>query len=46
LEKKDNRAAWHWWLMPLILATWEADVRRIVIADQLRKIVHKTPSSK
>jgi hypothetical protein len=32
--------------MPVILATWEAEVRRIVISGQPRQIVHKNPSPK
>jgi hypothetical protein len=27
-KKKKNRC---WWLMPLILATWEAEIRRIKV---------------
>jgi hypothetical protein len=36
----------HWWLTPIILAIWEAEIRKTVIRDQPRKIVHKTPSPK
>jgi hypothetical protein len=32
----------HWWLTPVILATQEAEIRRIVV--QLGQIVHKTLS--
>jgi hypothetical protein len=32
--------------MPIILVTWEADIRRIVVCGQLEQIVHKTPISK
>jgi hypothetical protein len=32
--------------MPVTLATWEADIRRIVVQDQPGQIVHKTPSPK
>jgi hypothetical protein len=31
----------HQWLMPIILATWEAEIKRI--AGQYRQIVCKTP---
>jgi hypothetical protein len=34
------------WLTPIILTTWEADIRRIVVQDQLRQIVCKAPSLK
>jgi hypothetical protein len=43
---KANRSARHWWLTPVILATWETEVRRIVVRGQPRQIVHKTISQK
>jgi hypothetical protein len=36
----------HWWFMPVILATQEAEIRRITIRSQLRQIVLKTLSRK
>jgi hypothetical protein len=27
-----------WWLTPAILATWEAEIRRIMVQDQLEKV--------
>jgi hypothetical protein len=41
----------HWWLMPVILAIQEAEIRRIVVRSQPRQIVcetlsQKSPSSK
>jgi hypothetical protein len=33
-------------LTPVILATWEAEIRRTVVQDQLEQIVHETPISK
>jgi hypothetical protein len=34
------------WLMPVIPATQEADIRRIAVQSQPRQIVHKTLSQK
>jgi hypothetical protein len=32
--------------MPLILATWEAEIRRITVQNKPGEIVHKTVSQK
>jgi hypothetical protein len=32
----------HWWLTPVILATQEAEIRRIEIQSQLGQTVHET----
>jgi hypothetical protein len=29
-----NCGGWHWWLTPVILTTWEAEIRRIKIQGQ------------
>jgi hypothetical protein len=34
------------WLTPIILATQEAEIRRITVQCQPREKVHKTPSQK
>jgi hypothetical protein len=36
----------HWWFMPVILATQEAEIRRIAVRSQPRQTVHKTLSRK
>jgi hypothetical protein len=38
--------AGHWWLTPIILANWEAVIRRIEVQSQPWQTVHKTPSPK
>jgi hypothetical protein len=32
--------------MPIILVTWEAEIRRITVQSQSRKIAHETLSQK
>jgi hypothetical protein len=36
----------HWWLTPVILATHEAEIRRIMVGSQPGQTVHKTLSRK
>jgi hypothetical protein len=38
--------AGHQWLTSIIIGTWEAEIRRIEIRDQQRKIVHDPTISK
>jgi hypothetical protein len=40
----EEKQAEHRWLTPIILATWEAEIKRIVVHVQTRQKVIKTPS--
>jgi hypothetical protein len=39
-------SARYWWFMPVILTTLGAEIRRICVGDQPRKIIRETPSPK
>jgi hypothetical protein len=41
---RSGTLARHWWLTPVILATHEAEIRRISVQSQLRQIVPETLS--
>jgi hypothetical protein len=45
-KKKKKAMAGCRWLVPVILATWEAEIRRIAAEGQPRQILHKTLISK
>jgi hypothetical protein len=42
-KKKRNEITGQWQLMPIILATWEAEMRRIKVQDQTRQILPEIP---
>jgi hypothetical protein len=46
--KKWEKGRWLFrqWLIPIILVTWEAEIRRIMVWGQLRQIVWESPSPK
>jgi hypothetical protein len=46
LKSQEEPRARHWWLTSVILATQEAEIRRIMVRSQSKKIVHKTLSHK
>jgi hypothetical protein len=43
---KSERWAEHWWFTSVIQATWEVEIRRIMVWGQLRQIVCKALSQK
>jgi hypothetical protein len=40
---ENTKEAGHWRLMPIILATWEAEIRRLLVEGHSRQIVCETP---
>jgi hypothetical protein len=46
LAVNKKKKARHWWLTPIILATREAEIRRIVVQRQPRQIVPRGPIMK
>jgi hypothetical protein len=43
-EQAKNLMAVLWWVMPVILAIWKANIRRIMVLGKPRQIVLETPS--
>jgi hypothetical protein len=46
ISEKNRSLARHWWLTLVILATQEAEIRRIEVQSQPGQIVHETLSQK
>jgi hypothetical protein len=46
IKKKKEEEARHWWLTPVILATQEAEIRRITVQSHPGQIVRETLSQK
>jgi hypothetical protein len=46
LDEQKYLGAGGWWLTPVILATQEAEITRIVVRSQPGQIVHETLSRK
>jgi hypothetical protein len=48
--KKEGLKKWisagHQWLVPIIIATWEAEIGRIMIQGESGQIAQETPSPK
>jgi hypothetical protein len=44
--KKKKWQSWDMWLMPIILATWETEIRRIAVPSQSQKVVQEFLSQK
>jgi hypothetical protein len=45
-QKETKNPVWHWWLTPVTLVSWEAEIERIVVGGQPGQIVCKIPSPK
>jgi hypothetical protein len=43
--KKRKKKVGHWWLMPVIPETQEAEIRRIEVHSQTRQVVLRDPIS-
>jgi hypothetical protein len=39
LQIKKKAKAGHWWLLPVILPTCEAEIRRVKVQGQFRQVV-------
>jgi hypothetical protein len=46
LAFKALSVAWHWWLTPVILSTWEAKSKRMMVQSQPRQKISETLSQK
>jgi hypothetical protein len=43
---KNSVQARCWWLIPIILTTWESEIRKNVVPGQPGQNIHDTPNSK
>jgi hypothetical protein len=43
-KQKTKLLTWRWWLMPIILPTWETEIGRIMIGGQPGQITRENPS--
>jgi hypothetical protein len=43
---KTSVRAWSQWFTPVILATWESEIRGVVVQGQPEQMVHETPHLK
>jgi hypothetical protein len=42
----NHLSSWVQWLTPIILAAWEAEIRRLAVPGQPRHVIPETPSPK
>jgi hypothetical protein len=41
-KKKKRERSGCWWLTPVILDTWEAEIRSVLVGGQPKQIVHES----
>jgi hypothetical protein len=40
---KNFLGGWAWWFKPVVLATWEVEIKRIMVGGQPGKKINETP---